>query len=97
MSYENIAERGTYPQSAYWPIFRHEKERLKRMNEPRAWEYEIFTKEELARNRARLEGRYPEEKPVEINITAGGLLMLAFLELLNSLSNPKESAIERQE
>jgi len=35
-----------------------------------------------------------QERPVEVNITAGGLLMLAFLELLNCLSTSEGSGIE---
>jgi hypothetical protein len=35
-----------------------------------------------------------EERPVEVNITAGGLLLLAVLGLLNCLSNPEGSGIE---
>jgi hypothetical protein len=34
------------------------------------------------------------QRPVEVNISAGGLLLLAFLELLNCLSNSEESGIE---
>jgi hypothetical protein len=37
------------------------------------------------------------QRPVEINITAGGLLMLAVVELLKNLSNPEGSGIEGQE
>ena len=35
-----------------------------------------------------------QERPVEVNVTAGGLLMLAFLELLNCLSNNAGLGIE---
>ena len=37
------------------------------------------------------------QRPVEVNITAGGLLLLAVLELLKCLSNPEGSGIEGQE
>ena len=35
-----------------------------------------------------------QERPAVINVTAGGILMLALLELLNCLSNPEGSGIE---
>ena len=35
-----------------------------------------------------------QERPAVINVTAGGILMLAILELLNCLSNPEGSGIE---
>jgi hypothetical protein len=73
-----------------------EKERWKRLHEPRRWEYQVLSEEQLAANRARLLGIGTQEQPV-INITAGGLLMLALLELLNSLSNSEGSGIEGQE
>ena len=63
-------------------------------HEPRMWEYQIFSPEQLERNRTRLEGR---EQPGEIKMTAGAILLLALLELLNSLSNPEGSGIEGQE
>jgi hypothetical protein len=57
--------------------------------------FSLFTisQEELAWNRARLEGNYKQEQPV-VNITAGGILLFAFLELLNCLSNNAGSGIE---
>jgi hypothetical protein len=80
----------------YRPLGRMEKERFKRLNEPRRWEYQVLSPEELARNRARLLGVDREEQPV-VNITAGAVLLFAFLELLNSLSNSEELGIEGQE
>jgi hypothetical protein len=80
----------------YRPLGRMEKERFKRVHEPRRWEYKILPDEQLAANRARLLGIGTQEQPV-VNITAGGLLMLAFLELLNCLSNSEELGIEGQE
>jgi hypothetical protein len=62
----------------YRPLGRMEKERFKRLNEPRAWEYQVLSQEELAWNRSRLERNYRQEQPV-VNITAGGILLLAFL------------------
>jgi hypothetical protein len=38
-----------------------------------------------------------QQPPAEVNITAGGLLMLALLGLLKCLSNPEGSGIEGQE
>jgi len=78
-----------YSHEGYRPLGRLEKERWKRIHEPRAWEYQMLTPEELARNRARLEGR----ETAAVNITAGGLLMLALLGLLMNLSGAFESGI----
>ena len=41
-----------YSHEGYRPLGRLEKERWKRIHAPRAWEYQILTPEELARNRA---------------------------------------------
>jgi hypothetical protein len=81
---------------AYRPLGKLAQERWKRLNEPHRWEYQILSDEELAANRARLLGIGTQEQPV-VNITAGGLLMLAFLELLIGLSNNAGSGIEGQE
>jgi hypothetical protein len=72
----------------YRPIFRHEKELWKIRNEPRMYEYSIFPQPTPMAT---------QERPVEVNITAGGILMLALLDLLNCLSNSEGSGIEGQE
>ena len=37
------------------------------------------------------------QRPVEVNISAGGILLLALLGMLNYLSNPEGSDIQGQE
>jgi hypothetical protein len=37
------------------------------------------------------------QRPVEVNISAGGILLLALLGMLNYLSNPEGSGIEGRE
>ena len=69
---------------AYRPVLPHEKRLWKIKHEPRMYEYRVPMPGPLV----------AQEKPVEVNITAGGLLMLAFLELLNCLSNSEGSGIE---
>jgi hypothetical protein len=72
---------------AYRPVLPHEKRLWKIKHEPRMYEYRVPMPAQIA----------VQEKPVEVNITAGGLMILAFLELLNCLSNSEGSGIERQE
>jgi hypothetical protein len=78
--------KASYTNPNYRPVLPHEKRLWKARFEPQIYEYASYTAPELR-----------DERPVVVNITAGGILLLAFLELLNSLSNPEESDIERQE
>jgi hypothetical protein len=70
------------------PLTPSDKRLWKIKHEPRMYEYRVPMPAPVV---------IQEEKPVEVNITAGGLLLLAFLELLKNLSNPEESGIEGQE
>jgi hypothetical protein len=87
MEFEKLWEKRTTPNYGYRPVLPHEKRLWKARFEPQIYEYHSY-------NRAQDEA---QEKPVVVNITAGGILLLAFLELLNSLSNPEESGIEGKE
>ena len=80
----------------YRPLGKLAQERWKRRNEPHRWEYKILSDEQLAANRALLLGIGTQEQPI-VNITAGALLLFAFLGLLNCLSNSEELGIEEQE
>jgi hypothetical protein len=87
----NIKTRGAgqrynrqYMNEAYRPIFAHDKRLWKLRHEPRMYEYRVPMP---APN-------VVQEKPLEVKVTAGGLLMLALLELLNCLSNSEGSGIE---
>jgi hypothetical protein len=72
---------------AYRPVLPHEKRMWKIKHEPRLLEYRVPLPAQVE----------AAQRPVEINISAGGLLMLAVLELLKNLSNPEGSGIEGQE
>jgi hypothetical protein len=75
---------------AYRPVLPHEKRMWKIRNEPKMYEHMkldfLEPKQEAV-----------AQRPVEVNISAGGLLLLVFLELLKNLSNPEGSGIEGQE
>jgi hypothetical protein len=72
---------------AYRPVLPHEKRLWKIRYEPRMYEYRKFDFLEPKQEAV-------VQRPVEVNISAGGLLLLAFLELLKNLSNPDGSSIE---
>jgi hypothetical protein len=77
---------------AYRPIMPHEKRAWKIRHQP--MEYINVFPLPLSREERAVEIRYVRAVP---EVSVSGILWLAFLELLNSLSNPEESAIERQE
>jgi hypothetical protein len=86
MEFESLWEKRTSPNYGYRPVLPHEKRMWEIQYKPKMYEYGGFDRTQAV-----------QEKPVAVNITADGILMLAILELLKSLSNPEESDIQGQE
>jgi hypothetical protein len=71
---------------AYRPVLPHEKRLWKIRHEPRMYEHRKIPMLTPA--------VVTQERPVEVSVSAGGIVSLALLELLNCLSNPEGSGIE---
>jgi hypothetical protein len=79
--------RARYTNPNYRPLLPHEERAWKARFEPQVYEYKNIFATPME----------TQERPVVINVTAGGILLLTLLELLNCLSNPEASGIEGQE
>jgi hypothetical protein len=87
MEFEALWEKRTSPNYGYRPVLPREKRLWKIANERRIIEYGGFDRR----------SQEVQQRPGAVNITADGILLLAILELLKSLSNPEWSGIEGQE